>query len=143
MQLPADQELILLAGFSPIKALKIRYFSDRNFTDRVLPPFDTSPWSNGYPGATPPSLCDWDRRTRPVDARLTIETEKQGSVKNNSKLLEPKLPEKVTPSKSNENVEVAKNPDMEPQAEGIQIGQMGTLVRAHGIAQTTGKDLGV
>ena len=143
MQLPVNRELILLAGFSPIKALKIRYFSDRNFTDRVLPPFDTSPWSNGYPGATPPSSCDWDRRTRPVDARLTIEAEKQASVTNNGKLLEPNLPGKVSVNKPKENVEVAKTPDFEPQAEAIQIGQMGALVRAHGLAQTTGKELGV
>ena len=78
-----------------------------------------------------------------MDARLAVEAEKHGSVKNSGKLLEPKLPEKVTPSKSNENVELAKKPDIEPQAEAIQIGQIGALVRAHGLAQTTGKELGV
>lgn len=36
MQLPADQELILLSGKRPIKAQKIKYYEDRNFTERCM-----------------------------------------------------------------------------------------------------------
>ncbi len=75
MQLPSDAELILLAGFSPIRARKIRYFTDQNFTDRVLSAFDISPISNRYPDAPSPSqTSDWyletgEPRTRSVEVK--------------------------------------------------------------------------
>jgi len=43
MQLPSHQQLILLSGFSPIKAQKIRYYADKNFTCRVQNPPTLSP----------------------------------------------------------------------------------------------------
>ena len=39
MQLPADEELVMVSGQPPIRAKKLRYFEDANFTGRVfLPP---------------------------------------------------------------------------------------------------------
>ncbi|MEQ7874273.1 conjugal transfer protein TraG [Sphingomonas sp. ASV193] len=38
MQLPAGDELILLAGVPPIRATKLRYYEDRNFSARRLAP---------------------------------------------------------------------------------------------------------
>ncbi|WDA39311.1 conjugal transfer protein TraG [Sphingobium sp. YC-XJ3] len=38
MQLPPSDELVLIAGLAPIRAQKLRYFEDRNFTTRVSPP---------------------------------------------------------------------------------------------------------
>ena len=35
MQLPADQELVLVAGSPPVRALKLRYYEDQNFTERL------------------------------------------------------------------------------------------------------------
>ena len=37
MQLPASDELVLISGVPPIRAKKLRYFEDENFTGRVLP----------------------------------------------------------------------------------------------------------
>lgn len=37
MQLPPDDELVLVAGLSPIRAKKLRYFRDPNFAGRVGP----------------------------------------------------------------------------------------------------------
>ena len=37
MQLPPSDELVLVSGLPPIRAMKLRYFEDRNFTARVLP----------------------------------------------------------------------------------------------------------
>lgn len=37
MQLPNDEALVLLAGTPPIRARKLRYFEDENFTQRCLP----------------------------------------------------------------------------------------------------------
>ena len=37
MQLPPSDELVLVSGLAPIRARKLRYYEDRNFTARVLP----------------------------------------------------------------------------------------------------------
>jgi type IV secretion system protein VirD4 len=38
MQLPPEDEVVMVSGHPPIKATKIRYYRDENFTRRVLPP---------------------------------------------------------------------------------------------------------
>jgi len=38
MQLPADEEIVMISGQPPIRAKKLRYFQDANFTGRVCPP---------------------------------------------------------------------------------------------------------
>jgi type IV secretion system protein VirD4 len=38
MQLPSTDEIVMVAGVPPIKAKKARYFEDRRFTERILPP---------------------------------------------------------------------------------------------------------
>src|SRR3546814_5040075 len=38
MQLPPDEELVMVAGHPPLRARKLRYYADRNFTSRVLSP---------------------------------------------------------------------------------------------------------
>ena len=37
MQLPPDDEIVMLAGIPPLRAKKARYFEDRRLTERVLP----------------------------------------------------------------------------------------------------------
>jgi type IV secretion system protein VirD4 len=37
MQLPPADELVLVSGLAPIRAKKLRYYEDGNFTARVLP----------------------------------------------------------------------------------------------------------
>jgi type IV secretion system protein VirD4 len=38
MQLPPDDELVLISGCSPIRAKKARYFEDERFRQRLMPP---------------------------------------------------------------------------------------------------------
>ena len=38
MQLPSADELVLVSGIHPILAKKVRYFEDRRFQERILPP---------------------------------------------------------------------------------------------------------
>jgi type IV secretion system protein VirD4 len=38
MQLPHDDEIVMVAGSPPIRAKKARYFEDKRFVDRVVPP---------------------------------------------------------------------------------------------------------
>ena len=65
MQLPPDDEIVMVAGVHPIRARKVRYFKDRRFTERVLPPPDPKAgigkqrpddWSGLPPIAAPPML---------------------------------------------------------------------------------------
>jgi type IV secretion system protein VirD4 len=37
MQLPAEDEIVMVSGQPPIRAKKLRYFEDSNFTSRILP----------------------------------------------------------------------------------------------------------
>lgn len=63
MQIPAREEVVMVAGCPPIRARKARYFRDRRFVERVLPPPDptqlprpvrTDDWSGRPLPATPP-----------------------------------------------------------------------------------------
>lgn len=78
MQLPANEQLILLSGFAPIKANKVRYYADKNFTGRVTAP-PTPPFGNG--GLSPHGPCMWGAQTRSVDDRLYTATEKEEQAK--------------------------------------------------------------
>lgn len=57
MQLPPDDEIIMVAGHPPIRAKKLRYYEDRNFTSRVLPPPVLS--TEDYPDRPPQRPNDW------------------------------------------------------------------------------------
>ena len=57
MQLPPDEEILMISGYPPVRARKLRYFKDRNFTERVLPP--PSPSAAGTWDAPPPHPHDW------------------------------------------------------------------------------------
>jgi type IV secretion system protein VirD4 len=62
MQLPPDDELILVSGCSPIRAKKARYFEDERFRERVTPP--AKPVENsGRPEAR---NDDWSDLRRPI-----------------------------------------------------------------------------
>lgn len=37
MQLPPDDEIVMVAGVPPIRARKARYFEDRRLTERIMP----------------------------------------------------------------------------------------------------------
>lgn len=42
MGLPAHEELVLVAGYPPLRARKLQYFADKTFQARVLPPPETT-----------------------------------------------------------------------------------------------------
>jgi type IV secretion system protein VirD4 len=60
MQLPPDDELVLVSGVPPIRAKKVRYFRDPRLTERVLAPPALTEQSG-----TPPS-DDWSRLPVPA-----------------------------------------------------------------------------
>jgi type IV secretion system protein VirD4 len=77
MQLPPTDELVLVSGLAPIRAKKLRYFEDRNFTCRVQPaPLAVE---GGYADRPDARADDWSGRTaaplpRPVGASFGEDT---------------------------------------------------------------------
>lgn len=68
MQLPPTDELVLVSGHPPIRAKKLRYFEDRTFTARVLPPPALA--HDKYADCPTPRSDDWQGRVSSTDARL-------------------------------------------------------------------------
>jgi type IV secretion system protein VirD4 len=69
MQLSPNEEIVMLSGVAPIKAKKLRYYEDRNFSARVLP----APKLGGggiYDDRPNPRGNDWGGFARPPDERL-------------------------------------------------------------------------
>jgi type IV secretion system protein VirD4 len=60
MQLPSDDEIVMVAGHPPIRAKKLRYFEDRNFLERLLPAPVLSEGS--YVDRPAPRPDDWTGR---------------------------------------------------------------------------------
>ncbi|MEM9374606.1 MAG: conjugal transfer protein TraG [Pseudomonadota bacterium] len=65
MQLPLDDEIVMVSGVRPIRAKKLRYFTDRNFTRRIEPAVDAS-------NPPPSSRDDWQDMATPSVADLPI-----------------------------------------------------------------------
>ncbi|MGP9826049.1 conjugal transfer protein TraG [Ectopseudomonas khazarica] len=57
MQLPSDEAVVMLSGLAPIRAKKLRYFTDANFQSRVLPAPRLQP--GRYADAPAPRADDW------------------------------------------------------------------------------------
>jgi type IV secretion system protein VirD4 len=62
MQLPPDDELVLVSGCSPIRAKKARYFEDERFRERVTPPV----MPDEDPGRREARNDDWSSLHRPI-----------------------------------------------------------------------------
>ncbi|SDN89424.1 conjugal transfer protein TraG [Pseudomonas jinjuensis] len=57
MQLPSDEAVVMLSGLAPIRAKKLRYFTDANFQSRVLPTPRLQP--GRYADVPAPRPDDW------------------------------------------------------------------------------------
>ncbi|MFD2235730.1 conjugal transfer protein TraG [Phaeospirillum tilakii] len=138
MQLPPADELVLVSGLAPIRAKKLRYYQDRNFSARVLPaPELAEHLYLDRPAARPD---DWSGLVRGPHVRLATAEESalgfedEGGVQQQR---HPGLPE--------EGFVVAARSDPEPdpiddesdlladQRAMDRLRGLGTAVRAHAI----------
>jgi type IV secretion system protein VirD4 len=107
MQLPPDEEIVMVAGVPPIRAMKARYYADQRFTERVLPPADPrkvapSTRSDGWSGSAP-------KEPMPCCAAFEEAERKRQDRANSSLRREPELPQHV------EIVHEKKAPASEPE----------------------------
>jgi type IV secretion system protein VirD4 len=77
MHLPPADELVLVSGLAPIRAKKLRYYQDRNFTTRVV----SAPVlaEDGYRDRPAPHRDDWGAQVRGPDRRLTAALDAEAS----------------------------------------------------------------
>ncbi|MCT7378238.1 conjugal transfer protein TraG [Chelativorans salis] len=73
MQLPPADELVMVSGLPPIRAKKLRYYEDNNFTERVLPSLVLRDGPDADRPA--PRSDDWSGQVRGVDRRLATDGE--------------------------------------------------------------------
>lgn len=70
MQLPADEEVVLVSGLPPVRAKKLKYYEDDNFAGRVVAPPVLGGPDHSYADCPPARSDDWGREMRSVDERL-------------------------------------------------------------------------
>ncbi|WP_157219141.1 conjugal transfer protein TraG [Flavisphingomonas formosensis] len=139
MQLPASQELVLVAGMAPIRALKLRHYEDRNFQQRLLPPpeLDTGRYADS-PAVRP---HDWIGAECHVDIRLAPPPEAPGTAEPDGLEqqrhpgLEEEQPRKPEPVKQL-NLLGFDRDDVDPGIDKRAMDQArrsATLVRAHAL----------
>jgi type IV secretion system protein VirD4 len=75
MQLPATDELVLVSGLAPIRAKKLRYYADRNFTSRIEPAPILA--DGAYRDCPASRTDDWSGRTRGLHNRLLEAAERE------------------------------------------------------------------
>jgi type IV secretion system protein VirD4 len=121
MQLPPGDELVLMSGCPPIKAKKARYFEDRRFAERVLPPPE--------PGRTRASVVpdEWSSLPlrRPPPAQVA-ETDKAEDTANSGLRREPDLPEHLA---------IAKETTAPPPTREFDVADDSTALQARALSQ--------
>jgi type IV secretion system protein VirD4 len=75
MQLPADDELVMVAGLAPIRAQKLRYYEDGMFAARRLCPPELG--QGVYSDRPQPRGDDWGEDVRRSDKRLAAKVDEE------------------------------------------------------------------
>ena len=78
MQLPPGDELVLVSGLAPIRAKKLRYYEDRNFTSRVAPAPGLA--ADGYRDRPAPRPDDWGGQVRGLHLRLAAAVDEEAGL---------------------------------------------------------------
>ncbi|WP_095088705.1 conjugal transfer protein TraG [Mesorhizobium sophorae] len=144
MQLPPSDELVLVSGLPPIRAKKLRYYQDQNFTERLLP----SPLLRDGPYADCPAsrLDDWSGQVCGVDRRLVpgdesgVATENDGGVQQQR---HPGLPDEhpvVSQQPDQDDLFKPTDDDSEALPDKLVMDRISTAARAYGINEGRGDD---
>jgi type IV secretion system protein VirD4 len=113
MQLPPDDEIVMVSGHPPVRAQKLRYFQDRNFTGRVFPPPALE--TEDYPDRPPNRSDDWtDVASSPTPAARRPKDAAGFGSGAGGFLLEPQLnPARSTPVLAGVDAEVTDEDDFD------------------------------
>ena len=130
MQLPPNDELVLMSGCPPIRAKKARYFEDRRFAERILLPPKLGRTSD------PVAPDEWSSLPlRKPSAALLIEIDKPQDTANSGLRHEPELPDhlaiamETTVSTPSKEFAVTDDTDDSVQQAGVLSQRMRGLAR--------------
>lgn len=152
MQLPPDDQLVMVSGLSPIKAKKIRYYEDQNFMSRMLtaPTLDADP-DGPYEDRPAPRPDDWTGRVRKpamsqaasngADHWNSGDSEDEGGLKRHPALEE--APTRNDQDKQQDPLTLLDDDvDNPPVTKKIdQLKQLTPIQRAHGFSRGGDDDL--
>ena len=144
MQLPPADELVLVSGLAPIRAKKLRYYEDRNFASRVMPPPELS--DGCWRDRPAPRSDDWSGQVRGLHEKLAIKAEDDGLGEDGEGGLQqqrhPGLPEEQSAKPTERAPEVAPgdDDDSDPAADRRAMTTLSNVARA--VAVNEGKDRG-
>jgi type IV secretion system protein VirD4 len=145
MQLPASDELVLVSGLPPIRAKKLRYYQDQNFTERVLP---APVLGDGLYADCPTSRPDdWSGQVRGIDRRIAANDESAGAAIEDEGGVQqqrhPGLPEEQTDVFQQPDQDDLFKPlddDSEAVADKRVMDRISTAARAYGINEGRGDE---
>ena len=131
MQLPPDDELVLMSGCAPIRAKKARYFEDPELKTRILQPPTLSnprPTRRDETPSLPPD-GDWDGAVVPPPAAAATEDPANAGIRREPELPEHEeiVPESKAPVQEFEPMD--EEPDDEVQRQRIMQRTFGAVAR--------------
>jgi type IV secretion system protein VirD4 len=145
MQLPATDEIVMIAGLPPIRARKLRYYEEKAFTARVLPPPATS--VGGYADRPPARFDDWSAAAPIKATGDSVMGPETTDPANGGIRQEPELPthEEVLPAlvPANEFAFVEDEADDEPQRQKTLARLQSQVTRAAAMDRDDGLGLGM
>ncbi|NKB64754.1 MAG: IncP-type conjugal transfer protein TraG [Gammaproteobacteria bacterium] len=143
MQLPPTDELVLISGLAPIRANKLRYYEDENFTERVLPApaLATSDYAD-KPETRPD---DWGKQVRKADTRLAAQDDAKSTSTDEGGMQQqrhPGLGEEIVKTAEPKQGELPNllDDDSDSTADKNMIDRTATPARAYGVNEAMGPD---
>jgi type IV secretion system protein VirD4 len=135
MQLPPADELVLVSGLAPIRAKKLRYYEDRNFISRVLPPPSLDNGDGVYADRPKPRPDDWGGEVRETHEALAAVAEKEGAANDD---LEGGIQHQRHPGLPEDQVVKPAEPDKEAlpgiEDEGDEVADRRAMDRLRGLS---------
>jgi type IV secretion system protein VirD4 len=131
MQLPPDDELVLVSGCAPIRAKKARYFEDAEMQARILPPPTLTSPRSPPPDEEPPALnnADWASAVAAPASVSATEDPANAGIRREPELPEHEeiVPEPAKPVQEFEPID--EEPDDEVQRQRIIQRTFGAVAR--------------
>ena len=149
MQLSAEEELVLVAGMAPIRAKKLRYYSDPNFADRVgAPPLLSD---KAYSDIPPSRQDDWSAVAEPGGKMVaTAEPGQASDEGGREQQRHPSLENAIQPDRQDSEPEmdrsIVEDEDVVSDKRAMEQAQrLAPVIRGHAIdvASTHEKALGL
>lgn len=139
MQLPSSDELVLVSGLAPIRAKKLRYFEDGNFTSRRFDPPTLS--EDGF--ADRPVVCpnDWEGDVRGMDQRLLQALSDEDAADEEEGGLQHQLHPGLAEDAGKKAIVPQAEPQVSPDDESDLAGDARAMDRLRGLTSVARADL--